>query len=227
MIPFKGRAKDSPEPDDRPKNHVKALDERAGWEIRFPVVEGYVLDLSNPEIECDVAKVESLKIEPIQTPTTVFVMPQVGVRHGHVGSIDFETKEHDREEFYDEHHIQTIQFEAARQILMRLTDQQTGHSSIKMMSRQQLFPQILQVVEDYCNTRVDWSGQPKQELALEIYIKRLVGLLTDAIRPKGFDRRGKAPSCNKPIHPVGEFRGCQFHNCSPMLPNPEEPRPTR
>ncbi len=182
VIPFKGRASNAPEPDDRPKNHVKALTEREAWEIRFPVVEGYVTDLEDLEIECDVAKVEGLKIQPTQTPTQLFVMPQVGIREGHVGSIDFKTEPHDRQKFYDEHHLQTIQFEAARHILMRLTDQQ--HGSLKHYSRQRLFPKILNIVEDYCESRIDWSGQPKQELALEIYMKPLVDMLCAAIRPR-------------------------------------------
>ncbi|HUF61894.1 MAG TPA: hypothetical protein VMN36_07445 [Verrucomicrobiales bacterium] len=133
LIPFKGRKSGSPEPDDRPKNHVKSLDERSEMEIRFPVVEGYVVDLNDFQVVCDVAKVEPLKIEPLKTPTSVFVMPQVGVREGHVGSMDFQTEEHDREEFYEEHHLQTIHFEATCQILMRLTDQQDG--KLRSLSR--------------------------------------------------------------------------------------------
>jgi type III restriction enzyme len=182
VIPFKGRSKDSPEPEDRPKNHVKALDERNHMEIRFPVVEGYVIDLTEAEIECDVAKVEPVKIEPIKTPTTVFVMPQVGIREGHVGSMDFKSEEHDREEFYAEHHLQTVQFEAARQILMRLTDQQEGR--LRTWSRHRLFPQILGIVERFCQTRVEWNSQPSQELAHQIYLKPLVERLTDAIKPR-------------------------------------------
>ena len=146
------------------------------------MVEGYVVDLEEMEIACDVAKVEGIKIEPIHTPTNVFVMPKVGIREGRVGSMDFQREEHDREEFYQEHHLQTIQFEAARQILMRLTDEQNG--SLKHYSRQRLFPKILSIVEDYCESRIDWSGQPKQELALEIYMKRLVDMLSAAIQPK-------------------------------------------
>lgn len=182
VIPFKGRQADKPEPDDRPKNQVKARDDRSGFEIRFPFVEGYVVDLDEAEIECDVAAVESLKIEPLLTPTSVFVMPQVGVREGHVGSMDFQTEEHNREKFYEEHHLQTIQFEVARQMLMRLTDQQQGR--LRHLSRQRLFPQLLLIVEDFCQSRVDWSGQRPQELALEVYMRQLVERLTDAIRAK-------------------------------------------
>jgi type III restriction enzyme len=182
VIPFKGRASTAPEPDDRPKNHVRAMPEREGWEIRFPNVEGYVIDLQEPELDCEVAKVESLTIRPLDTPTSVFVMPQVGIREGSIGSMDFQREEHDRQEFYDEHHFQTIQFEAARQILMRLTDPQEG--TLRHLSRQKLFPKILSIVEEYCASRIDFSGQPPQELALEIYMKPLVERLSAAICPK-------------------------------------------
>jgi len=208
VIPFKGRAKDKPEPEDKPKNQVKALDERAAWEIRFPNVEGYVLDLTDPEIECDVASVESLKIRPIETPTSVFVMPQVGVRHGHVGSMDFATSEHDRQEFYNEHDFQTVQFEVARQILMRLTDQQQG--KLRQYSRHKLFPQVLAIVEAYCETRVDWSGQMKQELALDVYMKPLVSRLTDAIRPKTADGRDRLLPVINRFTPSGSSAAVNF-----------------
>ncbi len=189
VIPFKGRPTGGEEPEDRPKNHVKALPEREGWEIRFPVVEGYVIDLKDPDIECNVAEVEGLKIEPLKVPTSVFVMPQVGVREGHVGSMDFDTNEHDREEFYAEHHLQTIQFEAARQILMRLTDPMNGE--LRHHSRHRLFPRILSIVETYCESRIDWSGQPQQELALEVYMRPLVERLSDAIRPTDSDGKDR------------------------------------
>lgn len=208
VIPFKGRPKDKTEDDDRPKNHVRALPEREGWEIRFPRVDGYVLDLSDPEVECDVKSVEPLKIEPMHTPTSLFVMPQVGIREGHLGSMDFQTSEHDREEFYREHHLQTIQFEAARQILTRLTDQQAG--GLRHMSRMQLFPQILEIVESYCETRIEWSGQQKQELALEVYMRPLVERLTDAIRPKAGGKNDRLLPVINRFNPFGSSGDVNF-----------------
>jgi type III restriction enzyme len=41
VIPFKGRETKKSAPEDRPKNHVRALPERQHFEMRFPVVEGY------------------------------------------------------------------------------------------------------------------------------------------------------------------------------------------
>ena len=46
VIPFKGRPKNKREPIDKPKNHVRAMPEREkDFEIRFPIVEGYVFAL--------------------------------------------------------------------------------------------------------------------------------------------------------------------------------------
>ena len=53
VIPFKGRPVNKPEPDDKPKNHVRAMEERAVLEIRFPVVEGYAFALRRNLINCD------------------------------------------------------------------------------------------------------------------------------------------------------------------------------
>ena len=45
VIPFRGRATNARAPDDKPKNHVRALSNREHFEIRFPVVEGYAFAL--------------------------------------------------------------------------------------------------------------------------------------------------------------------------------------
>ena len=45
VIPFRGRPTKGREPDDKPKNHVRALSDREDFEIRFPIVEGYAFAL--------------------------------------------------------------------------------------------------------------------------------------------------------------------------------------
>lgn len=100
VIPFKGRASKQPEPDDKPVTQVKALPERAAMEMRFPNVEGYVLELKRNLVRCDLPKVEQLRIRPMQNPMAVFVQPQVGVREGHVGSPSFKTELQNRDTYY-------------------------------------------------------------------------------------------------------------------------------
>lgn len=189
VIPFKGRPKDTPEPEDKPKNHVKALPERYKYEIRFPRVTGYVVDLGRPAVSCDVSKVEHLTIQTLENPTEVFVSPQVGIRTGDLGSLSFETTKLDREEFYANHHFQTVLFELTRVIVNRLTD--TADARFRLFSRQQLFPQVLNIVREYAETRIEWNGVDKRELALVKYAQPLVELLTAAIVPD--DARGEPP----------------------------------
>jgi hypothetical protein len=62
------RARRKTPPEDRPKHEVMALPERKRFEIRFPVVEGFVVDLANNLIACDVAAMEPIRLDPIEQP---------------------------------------------------------------------------------------------------------------------------------------------------------------
>nr|WP_170157022.1 DEAD/DEAH box helicase family protein [Roseimicrobium gellanilyticum] len=182
VIPYKGRPTKNPAPDDKPVTQVRALPERAGFEMRFPNVEGYVLELRKNLIRCDWNKVQPLSIQPMEVPLQLFVQPQVGVRDGGVGTSSFALKEQNREEFYANHHLQTILFELARQIVIRLTDTQTAKGGkMRMMARHQLFPQVLEIVSEFAERRVNWKGADRRELGIQIYADQVVSRLTDAI----------------------------------------------
>ena len=124
LIPFKGRQPEKgPPPEELPKHEVMALPERRAFEIRFPVVEGYVVQLTRNRVTCDVRAVEPLTLDPARTPTAAFIRPQVGYQIGHPGThggFGFETV--DRQTYYDSTHPQEIAFEIAREIVTRLTE---------------------------------------------------------------------------------------------------------
>ena len=106
MIPFKGRPTKAAVPEDKPKNHVHAMPERPDFEIRFPVVENYVVALKQNLIKADIEKMEVLLLTPDKTPTAVFVKPQVGYQYGHPSlSGGFQTQIQDREEYYRRVHF--------------------------------------------------------------------------------------------------------------------------
>jgi type III restriction enzyme len=193
VIPFKGREGKKPEPEDKPTQLVQALVERGMMELRFPNVDGYVMELRQPKVRCDVIKVEPLVMRPTDHPTQVYVQPQVGIKEaGQRGSGDFELAKHDREEFYAEHHLQTILFEITRLVVHRLTESQPGkEAKLKHLARHHLFPQVLSIVERYAESRIQWNGCAKQELALEVYMRKVVERLTDAIEPD--DGAGEPP----------------------------------
>ena len=192
LIPFKGRQPGSPTPpEDRPKHEVVALPERKSLEIRFPVVEGYVASLRKHRISCDLDNVERTSLDPWDTPTAVFVRPQVGYQIGHpsaFGGFGFEAV--DRQEYYESVHPQTIEFAIAGEITRDLTEA-AGNGRPPCESRRMLFPQVLRIVQDYIRERVDLNGLHPCDVGLQTYAMRIVGLLTAAITPD--ESRGEPP----------------------------------
>lgn len=194
LIPFKGREPGgAAPPEDRPKHEVMALPARKAFEIRFPVVEGYVVSLQRNLVTADVSKVERTKLDPWSTPTDAFVRPQVGYQVGHAsahGGFGFELV--NRQEYYDSVHPQTIEFEITREIVRALTDAaHPGKERLRRESRSSLFPQVLRIVKEYMRDRVDLNGLNPCEVGLQTYAQRIIVLLIAAITPD--DGKGEAP----------------------------------
>jgi len=211
VIPFKGRQTKKPTPEDKPKNHVRSLEERKHFEIRFPVVEGFAFALRRNLIKADISNVEPLHLNPpgSSTPTAVFVQPQVGYKVGHPGpGYGFDFHLQDRQAFYDSTHLQTIKFEIARLIVLALTSGTgSGTPKLRLRSRHQLFPQVYRLVEDYVALKVNFHGCDPCELGLDTYVTRTVERLIEAIEPD--DEQGEAPllpilNRYKPIGSTGE-----------------------
>ncbi|MFO1351530.1 MAG: DEAD/DEAH box helicase family protein [Gammaproteobacteria bacterium] len=204
VIPYKGRKTTASAPEDKPKNHVKALPERKHMLIRFPIVEGYTLDLQKNAITADIGSIEPINIEPIRNPTEVFVQPQVGIKHGRIASQSFETERLDRQKYYDENHLHTIKFEIARLVVMRLTEtSHGGKPKLQMHSRHQLFPQVYKLVDEFIDKRVNWNGIDKRELGLLFYMQQAVERLTDAIRPDEAEGEPPLLPILNRFHPYG------------------------
>jgi type III restriction enzyme len=194
LIPFKGRVPGgSAPPEDRAKHEVMALPDRQEFEIRFPVVEGYVVSLKRNLITADVQNIERTALDAWSTPTAAFVRPQVGYQIGHPsahGGFGFELV--DRQAYYDSIHPQTIAFEITREIVRALTEAaHPGKESLRRSSRSALFPQVLRIVQCYIRERIDLNGLNPCEIGLQTYAQRIIGLLIAAIRPD--DAKGEAP----------------------------------
>jgi type III restriction enzyme len=218
LIPFKGREPKGPPPPPTERNEVMALPERAAFEIRFPVVEGYVIALTKNLVRCDVAKTERTRINPEQTPVATFVRPQVGIQTGHISAHGgFELTLMNRQEFYDSTHPQTIRFEIAREVVRLLTETAVpGKQSLRRAARSQLFPQVLRIVEAYVTTKVDFGGQNPCELGLDTYVHRIRDLLLSAIEPD--DAQGEPPLLPRlnRYKPIGSTTSVHFKTVKPV-----------
>jgi type III restriction enzyme len=183
IIPFKGKSTRPGPDDDTPIKHIKALPERIDFEIWFPVVEGYVVDLKKNLIKADADSIPKLVLDPWSTPTAVFVKPQVGYSDQPTGiSGDFKTELQDRQAYYDSIHLQTILFEITRLVVYNLTEARQD-AKLRMMARHQLFPQVYRIVKDYVSSKIDFKGNDPREIGLQTYAKKIVERLVAAIEP--------------------------------------------
>ena len=221
LIPFKGRPPGGgPPPEDRPKHEVMALPERKAFEIRFPIVEGYVVSLRKNRIACDLDTVERTSLDPWTTPTAAFVRPQVGYQIGHpraYGGFEFGFEEVDRRQYYASVHPQTIEFAIAAEIVRSLTDAaHPGKERLRRESRRTLFPQVLCIVQDYIRERVDLNGLHPCDIGLQTYARRIVDLLVAAILPD--DSEGEAPLLPRlnRYRPIGSTGSVHFKTVKPV-----------
>jgi type III restriction enzyme len=219
LIPFKGRQPGKKGgDDDRPKNEVMALPERGAFEIRFPIVEGYVVALDRNLVSCDVNLTERIRLDPWTTPTAAFLRPQVGIQVGNAstfGGFGFELV--DREAYYATTHPQTIEFEIAKEIVRCLTEVGiSGKKTLRQQSRSALFPQALRIVQEYVRKRVDFNGCHPCELGLETYSEKVKALLLDAIQPD--DKKGELPLMPRlnRYKPIGTTAHVHFKTVKPV-----------
>jgi type III restriction enzyme len=185
-------------------------------EIRFPIVEGYVFETRKGLIECDVDKIEPLRIDPKQEPTATFLRPTAGYMDSHnAGAVPFEFIKQDRDNYYRQVHFQSILFQITQMViddLLAPTMASKGKKErvFRLRSRHQLFPQVFAFVQAFVKRKVDFNGVDPRELGLEKYTRLAVERVRDAIHPD--DSAGEPPLL--PIlnryRPVGSSAGVDF-----------------
>ena len=223
VIPFKGRSGKQKQPDDKPKNHVRAMPERSAMEIRFPVVEGYAFSLKKNLIRCDIDSMETLTIQPNINPTATYVSTTVGYNVGAPSKAHAATYTlQDRSQYYESTHIQQIMFQLALLIVDDLVSNNQAESDqrrrvLRLQSRHQLFPQVFLYVKDYIRKKVDFQGENQCELGLQQYVERLVERLRDGMFPD--DAKGEAsllPLLNR-YKPIGTTSDVDFKTIRPCF----------
>nr|MDQ3314601.1 hypothetical protein [Verrucomicrobiota bacterium] len=178
---------------------------------------GYAFALERNLIRADVDRMETLALDSSDMPDAVFVKPQVGYQMGSpsLGG-GFQTVAQTRDEYYASTHLQTIQFEIARQVVARLADSQAGRA--RLLGRHQLFPQVYRLVDEYIRRRVSLRGADPRKLGLERYATKIVERLTTAIEPN--DAQGEPPLL--PIlnryRPIGSTAGVDFKTTKQCMP---------
>jgi type III restriction enzyme len=220
LIPFKGR---EPGGELRSrkiarKHEVMALPERKAFEIRFPVVEGYVVSLKQNMVTCNVGNVERTRLDPWSTLTGSFVRPQLGYQIGHPsahGGFSFELV--NRQTYYDSVHPQTIEFKNAREIVRALTE--AAHPGRRVHGAKAAAPcfrRYCASCKAYVRERVDFNGPHPSEVGLQTCAQRIIGLLIASIAPD--DAKGEVPLLPRlnRYKPIGSTVSLHFKTVKPV-----------
>jgi type III restriction enzyme len=153
---------------------VRALPERKNLEIRFPRVEGYIVDVKQ-KIQADVDSMPRLIIDPTREPTEVVAKDFVGYRIGRPDRLG-PGKEviQDRNPFHSFHRLQTTVYHIAAEVTEKLGPEK----------RPFIFPQVLELTWQYIEKRVRVKPEAKlEDAALRKYMDVIISRLCDAIRP--------------------------------------------
>jgi type III restriction enzyme len=204
---------------------VQALPSRQDLAIEFPRIEGYVVDVRS-RIKCDIDKVPALKIEPQIEPTQVVTRTKMGWTPAHsaaqttTGAAETLT----REQFYAEHRLQRTAFEIARDVTEVFAGGEVAFGDAPPPKKFQesarlLFPQVLRIVQDYLERRIETApGAQKEEIALAKYRDSIASRLLDAIEPD--TGAGEAPILPRVerFRPIGSTADVQFRTTKPCKP---------
>ncbi|HTW90181.1 MAG TPA: DEAD/DEAH box helicase family protein [bacterium] len=191
---------------------VMALKERKGFEITFPRVEGFVFDVKS-RIRAKLDDIPYLMVDPSKEPTWVAVKPAGGYRVGRPDrSGPGKVALHDRNPFHQEKRLQATVYEIAAELAMRLKSKHDDWGS-----RQNLFPQVLQIVWNYVETKVAVVDidTPLEDIALKRYKQEMVDRLSAVIEPD--EEAGEHPMLPviEKFRPVGKTGDVLFRTVRP------------
>ena len=188
LIPFKGKPKDDDGKPDPIYKRIFSIKERAGFEIRFPVVESYTYDVRESGIHCDVDTLPELHVK--EEPTTVYLTPTRGYNDDPNPLVTGDFVPQTREAYYNTVRPQQVIFGIAQLIVEDLISGATGPGAdaakaakARGLARHQIFPEVVKILQKYVSGgKVKFApGVDVRELALERYTNRVRERVRDGI----------------------------------------------
>lgn len=222
LIPYKGKEKDDVDKPDPVYHPIYAVEERAAYEMRLPVVESYVWELKDHGIECDIDTLEPMEVK--DTPAKVWLLPTRGVNDSSAVSNDASNfVEQTREEYYQSVRPQQLYFRLADIIMTDLmagiggSDERTK-AEVQLQARHQLFPELVGIVQRYVKEKVTFKeGLDPRELGLRLYTEKIVTLIRDNILPAAAEEGKLIPVINR-FRPTNSTADVNYQTTRPVMP---------
>ncbi len=215
LVPYKGKSKDDPDRPDPVYRTIHAVEERADYEIRLPNVEGYVYELKDQGITCDIDSLEPIVID--QAPGQVWLRPTRGYHDEETAPVDVgDYVTQTREEYYQSIRPQQLVFRFAQMVLDDLMsgdreETDPKKAELRLRSRQHLFPEIVGIIQQYIKKKVVLQpGLDARELGLERYAQQLVERIRDNILPAVAKESKLIPVINR-FNPYNSTKQVNYH----------------
>lgn len=203
IVPFKASAGAAPVVPAR-RHHVHALPERAQYEIRFPIVEGYTQAIRH-RVTVDWSSVARTVLDPIQHPPEAVMK---GLSFGTDGRPTMSGPGKVGEMTLDFYRDRVRRQQAVFGLAADLTRAYLSNAETRAPAHV-LFPQVQQVVATYLAEHVDARHpyEPIDALLLPSFYQRITETLTQAIHPDS----AKGESREVPRYARGDGAGTTAH----------------
>ncbi len=184
LIPFKGREVNSEDTDDTPTNHVHAMEERAQFAIEVPRIENFVYELSDSGVRCDIASLPDLLLH--DEPAAVDVEAVRGYKDdvAAVRGVEGDMSRQDRQAYYENIHIQRIEFAIAQRVTQQLIDGQNKRKpEDRVAMTAKVFADVFSITQKFIAEKVRLKpGQDRRDLGFDKNLQRAVEALTAGIQ---------------------------------------------
>lgn len=168
---------------ERKIHHVFAVESKAQFEIRFPVVEGYD-DPGLVNVTIDWASVPSLVLDPLDVPDSVLMRPMVSPEGELMPYGPGQSEVLDLAGWRRGIREQKVAFDLAAVAVRRFMD---DHGNAVPAHR--LFPKLLTYAQRYLQDRVMLHGDRQRvDVALNPYFAKALDAICHSLQPVGHER---------------------------------------